>query len=182
MPQALVEREVQVVAFRGDGGARHRPKGARAAGADECRRPYGDRGSTVTPSKRFHGCVSARMGTKGLRGFARKYTDCRTGVFTSGIVSTREDHHVALFFTGVQHAGENLADVLVKRAAELPTPIQMCDALAANTAGEFDSIVAGCTSHARRRFVDVAEDFPSECRYVLETLRDVYRNDADARQ
>jgi len=72
--------------------------------------------------------------------------------------------------------------VLVKRAAELPTPIQMCDALAANTAGEFDSIVAGCTSHARRRFVDVAEDFPSECRYVLETLRDVYRNDADARQ
>ena len=113
---------------------------------------------------------------------ADEETDGRTGVFTSGIVSTREDHHVALFFTGVQHAGENLANVLAKRAAELPKPIQMCDALAANTAGDFESIVAGCTSHARRRYVDVAEDFPVECRYVLETLRDVYRNDATARQ
>jgi hypothetical protein len=113
---------------------------------------------------------------------ADEETDGRTGVFTSGIVSTREDRHIALFFTGVQHAGENLADVLAKRAAELPKPIQMCDALAANTAGEFETIVAGCTSHARRRYVDVAEDFPAECRYVLETLRDVYRNDATARQ
>ena len=113
---------------------------------------------------------------------ADEETDGRTGVFTSGIVSTRDDHHVALFFTGVQHAGENLADVLAKRAATLPKPIQMCDALAANTAGEFESIVAGCTSHARRRYVDVAEDFPAECRYVLETLRDVYKNDATTRQ
>jgi transposase len=109
-------------------------------------------------------------------------TDARTGVFTSGIVATKEDHHIALFFTGVQHAGENLADVLAKRAADLPKPIQMCDALASNTAGEFESIVAGCTSHARRRYVDVAADFPEECRFVLETLRDVYKHDATARQ
>ena len=113
---------------------------------------------------------------------ADEQTDERTGVFTSGIVATKEDHHIALFFTGVQHAGENLADVLAKRAAELPKPIQMCDGLAANTTGEFESIVAGCTSHARRRYVDVAEDFPAECRFVLETLRDVYKNDATARE
>jgi transposase len=81
----------------------------------------------------------------------------------------------------VQHAGENLSDVLAQRAAELPKPIQMCDALSTNTAGEFETIVAGCTSHARRRYVDVAEDFPEECRYVLEILRDVYKNDATAR-
>ncbi|MEK7737655.1 MAG: hypothetical protein AAB319_07865, partial [Pseudomonadota bacterium] len=61
--------------------------------------------------------------------------------------------------------------MLARRAAKLPTPIQMCDALAANTAGDFESIVANCTSHARRRYVEVAEDFPEECRYVLETLR-----------
>ena len=108
--------------------------------------------------------------------------DERTGVFTSGIVALSEEHHVALFFTGVQHAGENLADVLAKRAAELPNPIQMCDALAANTAGDFKSIVAGCISHARRRYVDVAEAFPAECRYVLETLREAYKNDATARE
>jgi hypothetical protein len=28
----------------------------------------------------------------------------RTGIFTSGIVSTREGRHIALFFTGRQHA------------------------------------------------------------------------------
>jgi transposase len=113
---------------------------------------------------------------------ADEKTDARTGVFTSGIVSVQDDHHVALFFTGAQHAGENLADVLAQRAAALPKPIQMCDALAANTAGDFESIVAACIAHARRRYVDVAENFPEECKYVLEILRDVYKNDANARR
>ncbi len=108
-------------------------------------------------------------------------TDARTGVFTSGIVVTRDAHHIALFFTGRQHAGENLADVLAQRAAELPPPIQMCDALAANTAGDFDTLLANCLAHARRRFVDVVDSFPAEVRYVLETLREVYRHDACAR-
>jgi hypothetical protein len=52
--------------------------------------------------------------------------DERSGVFTSGIISTTEQHKVALFFTGVRHAGENLADVLQRRTAERTTPIQMC--------------------------------------------------------
>jgi hypothetical protein len=107
--------------------------------------------------------------------------DARTGVFTSGIVVTRDARHIALFFTGRQHAGENLADVLAKRATELAPPIQMCDALAANTAGDFDTILASCLAHARRRFVDVVAHFPAEVRYVLETLREVYRHDARAR-
>ena len=33
----------------------------------------------------------------------------RSGLFTSGIVSTREGRRIALFFSGRQHAGENLA-------------------------------------------------------------------------
>jgi hypothetical protein len=105
----------------------------------------------------------------------------RTGVYTSGIVATAEGHQIALFFTGRRHAGENLATVLQQRAAELPPPIQMCDALAVNTAGELDTIVANCLAHGRRQFVDVAQNFPDECRYVLETLREVYRTDATAR-
>lgn len=112
---------------------------------------------------------------------ADEETSERTGVFTSGIVSTKDEHKVALFFTGVKHAGENLADVLKQRAAELPTPIQMCDALAANTDGDFEAIVANCLAHARRRFVEVVDAFPEECRYVLETVREVYRNDAKAK-
>lgn len=111
-----------------------------------------------------------------------KVPDDRSGTFTSGIVSTTDGNCIALFFSGVQHAGENLADVLQKRAAELAPPIQMCDALSRNAPGDFETILANCLAHARRKFVDVAEDFPDEVRHVLETLRDVYRNDAVTRR
>jgi hypothetical protein len=50
--------------------------------------------------------------------------------------------------------------------------------LSANTAGELDTIVAHCMVHARRKFVDVAEDFPEECRFLLERLKEVYVNEA----
>jgi transposase len=107
----------------------------------------------------------------------------RTGIFTSGIVSTRDGREMALFFTGTQYAGENLGDVLKKRAQELGPPIHMCDGLLSrNLPKEFETILANCTAHARRGFVDLASRFPEECRYVLETFRDVYRNDALAKE
>jgi len=113
--------------------------------------------------------------------------DKRTGTFTSGIVSIWGSVKIALFFTGRQHAGENLADVLKQRASGLGTPIQMCDALPRNvpkpklSAGA-EALIAFCLSHGRRQFVDVAENFPDECRYVLETLGAVYGVDAEARE
>jgi transposase len=106
----------------------------------------------------------------------------RTGVFTSGIVSTREGRRIALFFTGRKHAGENLAAVLSQRVSELGPPIQVCDALSRNPPKEFQVILANCLAHGRRKFVEVAENFPEECRYVLEQLREVYKNDALARE
>jgi transposase len=106
----------------------------------------------------------------------------RTGVFTSGVVTTHDGHRVALYFTGRRHAGENLAAVLQHRASALGPPIQMCDALARNVPEAFATILANCLCHARRNVVDVAGDFPEEARYVLETLRDVYRYDAEARE
>jgi transposase len=106
----------------------------------------------------------------------------RTGVFTSGIVSTREGRQIALYFTGHKHAGENLADLLKSRAAQLGPPIQMCDALSRNPPKEFKVILANCMAHGRRRFVDVAANFPEQCLYVLETLAKVYQNDATARK
>jgi hypothetical protein len=107
--------------------------------------------------------------------------DDRTGVFTSGIVATRQGHRIAMFFTGPKHAGENLGDVLRRRAAFLSAPIQMCDALSRNPPGEFRTIVANCLSHARRHFVDLVNDFPEECRFLLETLGEVYKNEAATR-
>ena len=106
----------------------------------------------------------------------------RKGLFTSGIVSTREGRRIALFFSGRKHAGENLKDVLMERAAELDPPIQMCDALSRNLPGELETIVANCLAHGRRQFVDVAEHFPEPCRHVLESLAVIYRNDAIARK
>jgi len=106
----------------------------------------------------------------------------RTGTFTSGIVSTREGRRIALFFSGRQHAGENLKDVLAQRAADRPAPIQMCDALTRNLPGKLRTILANCLAHGRRQFVDVAEQFPEECRHVLESLGAVYHNDALARE
>ena len=108
----------------------------------------------------------------------------RTGMFTSGIVSIGQGRKIALFFTGHQHAGENLKQVLQHRASELSAPIHMCDGLSRNVPDlpeEFEIILANCNAHARPNFVDVAPRFPEECRYVLETLREVYKNDAVAR-
>ena len=102
-------------------------------------------------------------------------------MFTSGIVSTRDGHRVALFVTGRRHAGENLAHVLAERAADLGPPIQMCDALSRNLPKPLVVILGHCLAHARRRFIDVTPSFPAECRHVLETLREVYRHDAEAR-
>lgn len=106
----------------------------------------------------------------------------RTGMFTSGVISTREGRRVALFFSGRRHAGENLAAVLRRRAEGLQQPIQMCDALSRNLPGELQTIVANCLAHGRRQFVDVVDRFPDECRHVLETLGVVYRTDAEARK
>jgi transposase len=106
----------------------------------------------------------------------------RKGMYTSGILSTVGDRKMAVFMTGSRHAGENLADVLQKRSAALPPPVQMCDALSRNLPENFKTILANCLAHARRRFVDVEPNFPQECTYVLETLEQVYINDAVTKQ
>jgi hypothetical protein len=106
----------------------------------------------------------------------------RTGVFTTGIVSTRDGRKIALFFSGRKHAGENLADVLAQRARELPAPIQMCDALSRNLPRQLKVILGNCLTHGRRHFIEAAANFPEECAYILETLGKVYHNDAITRE
>jgi transposase len=107
----------------------------------------------------------------------------RTGVFTSGIVATTHDgHRVALYLTGRRHAGENLAAVLAQRTAGLEPPILMCDALARNVPKDFVVVLANCLAHGRRHVIDVAQSFPEESRFILETFREVYQVDAQARE
>jgi transposase len=106
----------------------------------------------------------------------------RTGMFTTGVVALCEEHKLALFFTGRQHAGENLKDVLAKRAAALDPPIQMCDGSSRNESEAIETFLAKCLTHGRRRFVEVTSSFPGECRYVLKALGQVYMHDATTRE
>ena len=101
---------------------------------------------------------------------------------TSGIVAVLEPHKVVLFFTGHDHAGKNMARVLAHRAQELQPPMQMCDALASNIAGDFAAILCNCLTHGRRQVVDVVEHFPESAGHVIEILAKVYEHDATCRK
>lgn len=106
----------------------------------------------------------------------REPSDERTGVFTSGIVSTGEGRHIALYFTGRQHAGENLADVLAERSRvagchpDVRRAVAQC-AEAERPSGDSAGQLPGAWKTA---VVEVPPNFPDECRYVLEMLGRVY--------
>jgi transposase len=106
----------------------------------------------------------------------------RTGIFTTNLLSEVEGHRIALFMTGHHHAGENLDQLLARRAQEASPPIQMCDALSRNPSKEFKTILGCCLAHGRRQFVDLALDFPAQCQHVLESLGEVYKYDAQAKE
>ena len=117
---------------------------------------------------------------------AREPSDKRTGVFTSGIVSVWRGRRIALFFTGRQHAGENLADVLKRRSEELRAPIQMCDALVTKCpeAGERGRDPAGELPRSRETPVcgnggELSRNSAAMC---WRCWAMVYANDAEARE
>jgi len=104
---------------------------------------------------------------------------------TSGIVAVMRapqgELKAVLFFTGHAHAGDNLARVLAQRSRELAPPMHMCDALASNMPGDFATVLCNCLAHGRRQFVDLVDNFPHECRHVIEVLAQVYANDEHCR-
>lgn len=109
--------------------------------------------------------------------------DKRTGVFTSGLVSVGQ-WKAALYFTGREHAGENLAQVLKRRKQGLPPPIRMADASSSNKpkGAAVEPLEGNCLAHGRRYFVDCAESFPEQCGYVLDLLGKVWVHDEQARK
>jgi transposase len=106
----------------------------------------------------------------------------RTGIFTSGIISQVQERKIALFFTGLKHAGENLHALLLARERGRRAPIQMCDALSRNLPKPLKTILANCLAHGRRQFVELLGNFPAECAYILRAFGRVYKNDAIARK
>jgi hypothetical protein len=61
----------------------------------------------------------------------------------------------------------------------------MSDALSRNVPKleeKLEILWGNCNAHARRRFVQVTPNFPQECRFVLESFRDVYRYEAETQR
>jgi len=102
----------------------------------------------------------------------------RTGIFTSGIISIVDDHQIALYFTGRQHAGENANDLFKSREKDRSPPIYMNDAKKGNTPKDTEVIECNCNVHARRYFVKLVDDFPEECEYVIvDVFSKIYENE-----
>jgi transposase len=106
----------------------------------------------------------------------------RTGLFTTGIVARTAAGPVALFASGRQHAGENLADLLDRRDPALAPPMQMCDGLNRNLPQEHAVVLANCLAHGRRHVVDEVSNHPELCTHLLAEIGKVFANDAKCRK
>lgn len=77
-----------------------------------------------------------------------------------------------------------MRDLLVKRAAQLPPPIQMSDAASRNVpkvSEEAKTTLANCLAHGRRHVVDAVGAFPDKCQHILEAIGKAFKADAEAR-
>jgi len=110
----------------------------------------------------------------------------RHGAHVTGIIARDDEHDIYLYRVGTQHAGEKARrppeDLLCHRPKGMPPPLQMSDALAANTDHPFDTIVAYCLNHARGNFVDVEDSFPVECHKVLKIFSEVFKHEAESKR
>ena len=102
---------------------------------------------------------------------------------TTAFISVHEEHKIYLFFTGRNHAGNNVDAILSQRTNETPV-IAMMDASPSNIPKQMDAelsarfILCYCLTHGRRKFFEVFKFFDKECDFVLEMIGLVYANDA----
>jgi transposase len=106
----------------------------------------------------------------------------RTGRFTTALVVRVGERLICLYYSGRVHAGETLAALLAHREAALEPPLVMSDALSRNEIDESLVIRCHCLAHGRRQFSDIEEVFPSECRVVLDVIKQVFDHDEAARE
>jgi hypothetical protein len=105
----------------------------------------------------------------------------RTGMHTTALVVKVGERTIILYYSGRSHAGENLKALLAQREAGREPPLVMADALSSNTAHDVEVIQCHCLAHGRRKFSELEAVFPQECTVVLETLKQVYDHDEEAR-
>lgn len=106
----------------------------------------------------------------------------RTGMFTTALVVRVGERLIGLYYSGRDHAGKNLATLLKQREADLDPPLARSDALSRNEV-EAGLVIRGhCLAHGRRQFSDLEAVFPSECRVVLDVIKQVFDHDQEARE
>ena len=105
----------------------------------------------------------------------------RIGMYTTALVVKVGEQTICLYYAGRAHAGENLKALLTQRAADQEPPLVMSDALASNEADDTRLIRCHCLAHGRRKFSELEEVFPVECRLVLDALAQVFDHDEEAR-
>jgi transposase len=106
--------------------------------------------------------------------------DRRTGTFTTGILATLQTgEKIALFFTGVNHAGENLNELLSKRAEGLSAPIQQCDG-GHNVPEDYDTHLSNCNAHCRRNFYELVQSWPKIVIKIIGWYSTVFANERTA--
>lgn len=98
----------------------------------------------------------------------------RTGMYTTCVMGKMDGHSVALYYTGVKHAGENLESILQHRDSEKPPILQMCDALSANLPKSLKTIVCNCLGHGFRKFRDLLDFYPEPCLHIIHELGKVF--------
>lgn len=105
----------------------------------------------------------------------------RTGINTSVILSKNGDKEIGIFFTGRNHAGENIDQLLDSRESDAPVPIQMCDGLSRNIPKVNQTKVSKCNAHARRCFYEIAPCWPKESLKVVSGFDLVFLHDRIAK-
>ncbi len=104
--------------------------------------------------------------------------DKRTGIFTTAILAVLQniDVKIALFFTGIKHAGENLDDLLNKRPKGLSAPIQQCDG-GHNVPEHHDTTLSNCNAHSRRKFYELVTTWPKIVVKIIGWYSTVFANE-----
>ena len=106
---------------------------------------------------------------------------------TTAFVSVHEEHKVHLFFTGRNHAGNNV-DAILSQRTNKNSLTAMMDASPSNIPKQLDAelsarfILCYCLTHGRRKFFEIFNFFDKECDFVLYVIGFVYANDAHCKK
>lgn len=106
----------------------------------------------------------------------------RKGVQTTVIISEWKGHKAVLFFSGYNHAGDNLGKLLNMREMGLDQPVQITDGHSVNTSHTYAVWAAYCLTHARRYFYEIRNYFPDQCQIVLTLFKTLFKNEATCKE